>query len=139
MACDDNHGQFDLAFQQLVLKFQTIHVGHANIDDQTSVQLLQVRRKKCDRRLECLDGVLRELQQDFERIPHILIVVDNVDSGTLCHFPRSIALPMGRLSLKVAPCGVLAASHNRPPCASAIVRQMLKPIPMPRSFVVTTG
>ena len=40
------------------------------------------------------------------------------------------------VKLKIAPLGRLAVTHNRPPCASMIERQIDSPMPKPSGFVV---
>src|SRR5216684_4075630 len=42
----------------------------------------------------------------------------------------------GRLNRKVAPWGMFAVAHIRPPCASMIERQIDSPMPMPPGLVV---
>jgi hypothetical protein len=42
----------------------------------------------------------------------------------------------GKVNWKIAPFGMLALAHNRPPCASTIERQIERPIPIPPGLVV---
>ena len=69
----------------------------------------------------------------------VVVVVNDIDHVFSAQFAVSAIPPRGRLSLNVAPSLELEASHSRPPCASAMVRQMLNPIPIPWSLVVTKG
>jgi hypothetical protein len=45
-------------------------------------------------------------------------------------------LRVGNVNWKTAPCGTLLETHNRPPCASMIARQIDRPTPTPLGFVV---
>ena len=42
----------------------------------------------------------------------------------------------GRVNWNMAPRGSFAVAHNRPPCASMMERQMVRPMPMPLGLVV---
>ena len=78
------------------------------------------------------------LEREADRAAHRFIVVDNMNETRFltAHF---FASPLGTVKWKAVPPVVRGSNQMRPPCASMIVRQIERPIPMPFCFDVMNG
>src|SRR6266567_9517413 len=97
MACDDDHRESDSASVQLFLQLKTVHVWHADVDN-------QARRLRNIRLCEQFFGAIkiayriaRGLQQRAERFSNIAIIVDNKNRQA-GHYPPQSRLVDGRVT-----------------------------------------
>ena len=144
MCGEHDDGQCGRLFGQKSLKLQTVHTGHADIEDQTArlrrVVLIEEGLGIFKRFRLVTDG----LQKQRQGIANRRVIVDHKDERFGIHdsdFRSSGMRPFGKhssggkVNVKLRPrCGFDSA-FNCPACDSMIDRQIARPMPRPVAFV----
>src|SRR5882672_5123931 len=164
VAGDENHGQRQALFRELLVKRQSAHPWQSYVEHETARCVRRLALQKLLRRGEHAHLKAHTVHEILERQAHRWIIVDDEDDGSLLNHdetplrtdpgPRMPSHPSlyqvtariygagsltGNEKENAVPWGVFAAADRRPPCASRIDRLIDKPMPSPSSLVVKKG
>ena len=96
MAGDDDGGKAAGLRSQLLQQLDAGHVGHAHVGDQAAALDAREAGKKGGRRVVEAHGKARRAQQEGERLPHGLVVIDDMNDPVIRHRKRSPRSPIAR-------------------------------------------
>src|SRR5258706_8777290 len=132
---DEDEGKDDAGDEEAMLQVDAAHSRHAHVRDQAGAFAGDAGIEESFRGAERANRVAQRAPQRAHRAAHGGVVVD--DGDQVVHFYEGwVAACVDSSTWNVVPRGMAGAAHMRPPCASTMVLEMYRPIPVPCGLVV---
>ncbi len=85
IGCDKDGRDSEPHRNQILVEVSARHCRHVNVSDEAGGRSELVRREKCCRRREHLDGISIRLKEPSQRVPKGLVVINNGNEDRLWH------------------------------------------------------
>ena len=138
-AGEEKGGQRIASPRECRLQIESVHFGHLQISHHTTRRIGIALREKVARRRKRLHRKPARPQEARGRSEKGRIVIDNVNGGCGYTHPAAASSAIGNVKRNAAPPPLLFSAQSRPPCASTIVREIGRPMPIPFGLVVKNG